>query len=251
MSRRKARWFIRRCLWTRNFSASASCGAEPSRAAACSAILSPTSRWSSEKPLAQVVDQQGQVQHVLVGDAAVDASHRARLAEQLGGELHRPEAVLVDRVLVVLVELEQSAGVGELGDEPLQDARLVQVAQQRARAGPGCAKQREEMAAGLGRRQLRRAAGPPRGGSPPRWPGAIGTSCRLARSTSRRIAVRLPRSRAQPAPRGHHARRARRAVVLERGGRRARSATSPQPLARGGLGHEPRTTWLTWLVWRK
>ena len=104
-----------------------------------------------QKALAQVVDQQGQVQHVLVGDAAVDAPQRPGVAGQLRGELHRPQTVLVHRVLVILVELQQAAGAGELGDEALQDGGVVQVAEQRSKPA-GMRQQREEAAAGLRRR---------------------------------------------------------------------------------------------------
>ena len=83
--------------------------------------------------------------------------------------------MLVDRVLVILVELQQAAGVAELGNEPLQKAGVVQLAQQRPEPGR-MAQQRKEMAAGLRRRQGLRAAAAPRGGSPPRWTAAIGLS---------------------------------------------------------------------------
>ena len=119
-----------------------------------------------QQPLAQVVDEQGQVQKVLVLQPAIDPPHRPRVVQQVLGELHRADAMLIDRVLVVLVELQQPAGAGEIGKEPLQDGHVVQVAEQRAQAA-GVGQQGEEMPAGLGR-QMRRQVRLPRGGSLPR-----------------------------------------------------------------------------------
>ena len=82
VSRRKARWFMRRCLWTRNFSRSRLRvrQAEPPRRP----LGDPQADLAMvlQKALAQVVDQQRQVQHALVGDAAVDASQRPLVAGQ-------------------------------------------------------------------------------------------------------------------------------------------------------------------------
>ena len=107
-----------------------------------------------QQALAQVVDQQGQVQKMLVLQPAINASHRPGVVEQFLGELDRADAMLIDRVLVILVELQQPAGTGEIGKKPLQDRHVVQVAEQRAQAA-GVGQQGEEMPAGL-RRQVRR-----------------------------------------------------------------------------------------------
>ena len=110
--------------------------------------------------------QQGQVQQMLVLQPAINPPHRPRVVQQFLGELDGADAMLIDRVLVVLVELQQPAGAGEIGEKALQDRHVVQVAEQRAQAA-GVGQQGEEMPAGLGR-QVRRQAAAPRGGSLPR-----------------------------------------------------------------------------------
>ena len=124
-----------------------------------------------QTPLAEVVDQQRQMQQMLLRNRPVDSAHRPGVRRKLRGELHRPQAVLVDRVLVILIELQQSPGVLELGNEPFEQAGAVQVAQQRRQAARGWAKQRKEMATRLGRRRRR---GKLRGLVPNRLPGRGG-----------------------------------------------------------------------------
>ena len=145
---------------------SVSCGCRPSRQPVCFGDFQSHLAVIFQQPLAQVVDQQGQVQEMLVLQPAIDAPHRPRVVQQFFGELDRADAMLIDRVFVVLVELQQPAGAGEIGEEPLQDRHVVQVAEQRAQAA-GVGQQGEEMAAGLGR-QVRRQVRAPRGGSLPR-----------------------------------------------------------------------------------
>ncbi len=115
-----------------------------------------------QETLAQVVNQQGQMEHSLIGDAAVDAPQRPGVADQLGGELDRPKAMLVHRVLVILVELQESAGAGEFGNESLQDGGVVQIAKQRAE--PARMRQQREEAAARLRRRLADEARAPGGG---------------------------------------------------------------------------------------
>ncbi len=103
--------------------------------------------------LAQVVNQQRQVQQMLLGKRAIDPAHGAAVRRKLRGKLHRPQAMLIDRVLVILVELQQPPGMLELGDESFEKAGTVHVAQQR-RKPRGMGQQRKEMAARLGRRRL-------------------------------------------------------------------------------------------------
>ena len=125
--------------------------------------LQPDLAMVLQKALAQVVDQQGQVQ-----DVACRRCRGRRVPSgpwsptNSRGELHRPQAMLVDRVLVILVELQQSAGAGELGNEAFQDGGVVQVAQQRAQPA-GMRQQRQEAAARL-RRRLAAQQRPPGGG---------------------------------------------------------------------------------------
>ena len=83
------------------------------------------------------MDQQRQVQDVLAGDGAVDASQRPLVLGLLRGAFDRPQAMLVDRVLVVLVELQQAAGVDIGGDEALQQMGLVEIANS-GPSRPGC-----------------------------------------------------------------------------------------------------------------
>ena len=92
---------------------------------------------------AQVVDQQGQVQHPLVLDAAVGDAQRTVVRQELGRAFHGPNRVLVDRVLVISVELHQSAGVGHRGNDFLQHPQLVQSPQEFAQHS-GLRNQRQE-----------------------------------------------------------------------------------------------------------
>ena len=111
-----------------------------------------------QQPLAQVVDQQGEVQEMLVLQPSINPPHRPRVVKQPLGELDGPDAMLIDRVLVILIELQQPAGTGEIGKEALQDRHVMQVAKERSQAA-GMGQQGEKMAAGLGRqlgRQVRR-----------------------------------------------------------------------------------------------
>ena len=66
-------------------------------------------------PLAQVVDQQCQVQQPLLRQRAIHAAQRPGVGPQLGRALDRADAMLVDRVLVILVELQQPARVANSG----------------------------------------------------------------------------------------------------------------------------------------
>ena len=99
-----------------------------------------------DKTLAQVVNQQGQVQRSLLLDAAVDAAQQARIGDEIGGPLDRQDAMLVDRVLVILVELQQAAGMREGGNDFFQHAQLVQPPQQLAQPA-GLRDQRQKLLA--------------------------------------------------------------------------------------------------------
>ncbi len=98
-----------------------------------------------DEPLAQVVNQQGQVQRALLLDAPVDAAQHSRVGAEVGRPLDRQDAMLVDGVLVIFVELQQAAGVGEVGNDFFQHAQLVQTAQQFAEPA-GLGDEREELA---------------------------------------------------------------------------------------------------------
>ena len=65
-------------------------------------------------------------------DAFVDAAQNARIGHELGGALNREDAMLVDRELVILVELQQAPRVGKRGDDFFQHAQLVQPPEQLA-----------------------------------------------------------------------------------------------------------------------
>ncbi len=66
------------CLWTRNRSASASWAGMPSRWTASAAIFTPHFAMVFQVSLAQVVEQQRQVQQVLLGQRTVDPAQRPR-----------------------------------------------------------------------------------------------------------------------------------------------------------------------------
>ena len=63
------------------------------------------------EPLAQVVQQQGQVQQILASDRPVSRPHRSPIIDQRLGRFDRSERVFVDSEAVVLVELHQAASV--------------------------------------------------------------------------------------------------------------------------------------------
>ena len=65
VSRRKARWFISMCLWTRNFSTSVSCAGKPSRVRHVGGDLQAHFSMVLQTALAQIVNQQRQVQQML------------------------------------------------------------------------------------------------------------------------------------------------------------------------------------------
>ncbi len=83
--------------------------------------------------------------------------------------------MLVHRVLVVLVELQQPPGVTKLGNESLQQVGVVQIAQQRPEPGR-MAEQREEVPASFRRRQGFRQIGRRFAGWLPTCAAAIGLS---------------------------------------------------------------------------
>ena len=95
--------------------------------------------------LAQVVNQQGQVQGPLLLDAQVDLTQGARIADEVGAAFHRPNAVLVDGVLVVFVELQQASGVREAGKDSFQHSQRVQPAEQLPEP-PGARNERQKLA---------------------------------------------------------------------------------------------------------
>ena len=204
-----------------------------------------------QQPLAQVVDQQGQVQKVLVLQPAIDAPHRPRVVQQPLGELHRADAMLIDRVLVVLVELQQAAGPGEIGEEPLQDRRVVQVAEQRAQAA-GVGQQREEMPAGLRRRGTLRSGSRarlaadlfPREGRD----GHVVQVGQIDHLHDRRQIAAEPR---QAAARDHHAHGADQVVRLDTVAEEERQASCRATGCVVALARNFVATWLTRFVWRK
>ena len=147
-----------------------------------------------DEALAQVVDQQRQVQGPLLLDALVDAAQQAGVGDELGGPLDRPNAMFVDRVFVIFVELQQAAGVGERGNDLFQHAQLVQPAQQLAQAarlrnqatGTACRSLDVDFA---GRIAARRRA------PFPKWPARCACRAswpvRTSRSTSLRSVLQL------------------------------------------------------------
>jgi hypothetical protein len=76
--------------------------------------------------LAQIVQQQRQVEPSLVGHVAISFADRVFALEEAGNLFDRLQAVLVHRKLVVLVELQQAAGVLHCGDDLFEISQLMQ-----------------------------------------------------------------------------------------------------------------------------
>ena len=145
----------------------------------------------------QVMHQQRQVQQSLVPQIAIGRPHRPRVVQETGGALHRPNTVLVDRVLVVVVELHQAAGVLHGRDKLLEHPQFVQ-APQHVGQPARLAEQRQEPVDRV-RRNLGRAGpatGPLRMASHVRW--SIRLPYRLARSINRSTDARLLVTSASP-----------------------------------------------------
>ena len=71
-------------------------------------------------PLADIVNEQREMQQVFPLDLAIDPAHKAVRSADLFGLTHREQAVLVHGVLVVGVELHEAADGPERRDEPFQ-----------------------------------------------------------------------------------------------------------------------------------
>ena len=80
--------------------------------------------------LAQVVKQDCQVEHMLSVDFPIGQSQCSLVPLHFRRDVDGAEAMLVDRVLVVLVELEQAPGVSVGRNEPFEKSHLVQEPQQ-------------------------------------------------------------------------------------------------------------------------
>ena len=102
-----------------------------------------------DKSLAQIVDEQSQMQGALLFDAPVDATQDSLVVDEIGGPLDGQNAVFVHGKAVILVELEQAASVCEGGHDDFQQAGFVQAAQQLAQPS-GLRQQRQELAADVG-----------------------------------------------------------------------------------------------------
>ena len=85
------------------------------------------------KAFPQVVEQQGKVKNVFPRDRAVSPAERTVVVGTTNGSLDRLQRVLVDRVLVHEVELNQAPGVVERRQKTLQQPDAVQVAKQAAK----------------------------------------------------------------------------------------------------------------------
>ena len=92
---------------------------------------------------AQVVDQQGKVQQPFVAESPIRLADGPGVVEESAGFLHGTDRVFVDGVLVEFVELQQAARVTHAGDDLLQNAQLVQAAEQVAQAA-GLRDERQE-----------------------------------------------------------------------------------------------------------
>ena len=96
--------------------------------------------------------QQGQMEQVFPFNLTIHFSEHTGMFGQSFGFRHRQETMLVDRVLVILIELHQSAHTREGRHQLLQQMRPMHGVQCPRRTGPR--QNREEGAAGLGRVEL-------------------------------------------------------------------------------------------------
>ena len=78
---------------------------------------------------AQIVQEQCQVEHPLVGHVSIGLAQGVVSIGKLGRLPDRPQTVLVDRVFVILIELQQTARMPHGGDDLFQIAQFVEHAQ--------------------------------------------------------------------------------------------------------------------------
>ncbi len=173
---------------------------------------------------------------MLVLQPAIDAAHRSRVVQQPLGKLDRADTVLINRVLMILVELQQSAGAGEIREKAFQQGHVVQLAKERAQAAR-MRQQRKEIPACFGwkmRRHVGRLAAdllPGAGGD--RHVVQVGQIDHL--HNGRQVA---PQPRQSP-PRRHHPQRTDHIVRLDAMAEKVRQRRV-EPLPGRGLGHEVR-----------
>ena len=84
--------------------------------------------------LAEIVNQQRKVEYPLVLQMDVGVAQGVFSVGKPRRLLDRTNAVLVDRVFMVLVELQQTPGVGKIGNDLFQHAKLQQPPQQLAQS---------------------------------------------------------------------------------------------------------------------
>ena len=89
------------------------------------------------EPFTQVVQQDGQMEGGFVADFPVGGSHRSRVMFEGFHGFDGSQCVFVHGVTVVLVELQQTARVGHVGDDVLQHSGVVHVSQQAAQIPSG------------------------------------------------------------------------------------------------------------------
>src|SRR5688572_16499933 len=77
-------------------------------------------------PLTQVMNQQRQVKQVLLFGLPVRLTENGVGGRKFGCKLYRSDRVLVDRVFVILVELQQAASPFKAGNEFSEHAELMQ-----------------------------------------------------------------------------------------------------------------------------
>src|SRR5712691_6445489 len=76
-------------------------------------------------PLADIVDEQREMQEIFSLDFPVHTSQKAVCTSELFGLTQRQQVVLVYRILVVGIELHEAADSPERRDEPLQQGHSV------------------------------------------------------------------------------------------------------------------------------
>ncbi len=78
------------------------------------------------EPLAQIVDQQGQVQCSFAANPSVGLTQRSVHFLVRRGGLDGPNGMFIDGVFVVVVKLHQMASVSNSGDQFLQHTQFMQ-----------------------------------------------------------------------------------------------------------------------------
>ena len=78
-----------------------------------------------DKAFAKIMQQQGKMQEIFAFDAMVNFADQMIFATKLRGAFDGSNAMCIDRVFVILVELQETAGVAEGGNKLFKHAQLM------------------------------------------------------------------------------------------------------------------------------